>query len=964
MDDHNGIINTDKRLSIAHLNIRSLLGGHKFDAVSHQIENSGISIFTLSETWLTSAIPDKLIELPSYTIARVDRSWTSLGSDSFPKRGGGLMCCVSKDIKSSSTQYAPLNVSCKDLEMQWISINLEPIIVVNVYRPPQGDLKTCCKLLTEAFERTQFRWNTEFFVTGDFNVNFGDTKSKDFKELDFTMKSLGLNQLVHEPTRIAHRQGVTSRSTLDIIFTNSDVTSEAKTLDINLSDHLAVWALRKKVYIKREKVEFKGRSYKNYVKEDFQQYLDEYNWEFFYTLRDPDDLWHFIYVTILNYMDRTCPIKSFRVPSATEPWITNEAIEAIKDKDRLLRKAKKSGRQLDWDIAKRARNMVGRELELLRANFLKDQQHLHKADPKKFWNTISSVIPNKSNNSHGKIWLKDDNSGDDLNPSQIANFMNDFFTNIGPDLARNHTSTWSYFGERVENSIEDILTDVDEVIDLCKNIEVFKSSGFDDISSRICKDAFMVIPNQMAYLFNVSLETGIFPQAWKAAKVVPLFKGGDRESRNNYRPVSLLPLPGKLLEKIVHKRITEFFDANQFLIKEQGGFRKGFSTVSTIADLTDDLFSNINKGETSLAAFIDLRKAFDTVNFDILSNKLEIAGIRSGTLAWCKNYLFNRNQRTLANGYVSDRRQVTCGVPQGSVFGPLLFLVYINDLVLALDNCGVKLYADDTVLYQSGINVQDASIKLQKSLDLFCVWSEANKLSINVNKTKLMVFGSRSKVKKAKNVKVYMKNKLLQKVPTFKYLGIILDSMLTYNHHISSVIRMVLYKMTLLAKMKKYLNNDTALLIYKTMILPYLDYADVIFHKANESGLSKLQRLQNRCLKICANLNRLFSTDQLHKNLSISFLADRRKAHVLNFMYSRVSRPELLNRREIRTRAHDAPLFNVTIPRCEGFKRSIGYFGSTEWNELQPSTRNIDPFLAFKYHNKKEMFKPLDLIVA
>ena len=148
------------------------------------------------------------------------------------------------------------------------------------------------------------------------------------------------------------------------------------------------------------------------------------------------------------------------------------------------------------------------------------------------------------------------------------------------------------------------------------------------------------------------------------------------------------------------------------------------------------------------------------------------------------------------------------------------------------------------------------------------------------------------------------------------------------------------------------------------MILPYLDYADVIFHKANELGLSKLQRLQNRCLKICANLNRLFSTDQLHKNLSIPFLADRRKAHVLNFMYSRMSRPELLNTREIRTRAHDAPLFNVTIPRCEGFKQSIGYFGSTEWNELQPSTHNIDPFLAFKYHNKKEMFKPLELIVA
>ena len=213
-----------------------------------------------------------------------------------------------------------------------------------------------------------------------------------------------------------------------------------------------------------------------------------------------------------------------------------------------------------------------------------------------------------------------------------------------------------------------------------------------------------------------------------------------------------MPLPGKLLEKIVHDRFSSLFEENDFLTFNQGGFRKGFSTTATLADITNN----------------------------------------------------------------------------------------------------------------------------------FQFWCTANKLSINAKKTKLMVFGSRSKIIKAKNVQIYLQGCLLQKVPTFKYVGLIWDSTLTYNHHIASVIRSVLHKITLLAKMKRYLNNEVALQIYTSMVLPYLDYADVIFHKANITVLDKLQRLQNRCLKICSGLDRLF--DKVHKRLSIPFLKDRRKAHVFNFL--------------------------------------------------------------------------------
>ena len=231
------------------------------------------------------------------------------------------------------------------------------------------------------------------------------------------------------------------------------------------------------------------------------------------------------------------------------------------------------------------------------------------------------------------------------------------------------------------------------------------------LSSKLCKDAFVVLTNQLAHLFNCSLASGIFPDKWKVAKILPLFKGGDRENVNNYRPVSLLPLPGKLLEKIVHKRILTFWDDNTFLSNNQGGFRKGHSTTATIGNLTDDLFQEINRGNTSLAAFVDLRKAFDTVNLDILKSKLQLAGIRGGIFKWCTNYLSNRCQCTLANNVRSTLLPVTCGVSQGSVLGPLFFLIYVNDVEYAIQNCGLKLYADDTVLYQSGVNKEEAKTK-------------------------------------------------------------------------------------------------------------------------------------------------------------------------------------------------------------------------------------------------------------
>ena len=798
---------------------------------------------------------------------------------------------------------------------------------------------------------------------GDFNINLEAKNEPNTKELIFTTKALGLTQQVQDPTRISFRNGVVTKTKIDLIFTNSDNIKDARTLDLNISDHLAVLVTRKKVTVPKEKVDFRGRSYRNYNREDFQNRLTNLDWGHFFDIRDPGVLWEIMEGRIEREIERMCPMKSFRVARKREMWITNEALEAIKDKDRALRRAKRTGNELDWAQARRLRNSVGRDLELLRSDFLKQQQEEHKTDHKRFWRVLSEVVPNKKQ-TKGPITLKDMTTKKEINPPSVPDYINRFFTNIGPELAKGKDFPWVYQGERVHEDIPDIETTREEVVKLCKDINPLKSSGIDKISSKICKDAFLVLVNELVHIFNCSLQSAGFPVNWKSAKVVPLFKGGDKEDVSNYRPVSLLPLPGKLLEKIVHKRITTFLEENEFLTKNQGGFRKGHSTTSTIADLTDDLFDNINLGKTTLASFIDLRKAFDTVNLSILLKKLEEAGIRNNVLRWCRNYLAERRQKTTANETTSEYLPITCGVPQGSVLGPLFFLIYVNDLENVLQDCNVKLYADDTVLYQSGENCRDAMDKLQYSMNTFANWCSANVLSINVKKTKLMAFGSRSKVKRCKNAVIKLNGDKVKMVPSFKYLGVTLDPTLNFNQHISSVIRTVQHKILLLGKVKRYLTNNVALKIYKAMILPYLDYADVIFCKANAADLEKLQKLQNRCLKLCLGQHRLFSTNRVHKEAEVPFLGDRRAAHTLNFMYKRKeTRKDLLNRREIRTRAHDAPLFQTHIPRCQAVKRSVGYFGAEEWNVLPPVIRNIDSYQEFKQIQKARMLAPLREIV-
>ena len=365
-------------------------------------------------------------------------------------------------------------------------------------------------------------------------------------------------------------------------------------------------------------------------------------------------------------------------------------------------------------------------------------------------------------------------------------------------------------------------------------------SAVDKLSTRVLKDAFLSLVDQLTFTFNLSLKKGVFPDKWKATTIIPLQKDGNKEDVSNLRPVSLLPLPGKLLEKLVHKQLNTYLENHQLLSDCQGGFQQGHSTISKITELTDDLYKAMDSRETTVSVFIDFRKAFDTVIHNILLNKLELLGIKGLNKIWFESYLTNRTQRTLANGVISNPELITCGVPQGSTLGPLLFLIYINDLVTVVNNSELHLYADDTAVYCSDRHPLVAKNAVQMDLHNISRWCNNNKISINLKKTKSVIFGTRYMLKKFSNPKIELEGMVLENVGHYKYLGINLDSTLNFNKHMNCLLKTVSHKLFLLSKIRKFITKAAALRIYNVMVLlPYIDYGDIVYAGATTNSLNK-----------------------------------------------------------------------------------------------------------------------------
>ena len=385
---------------------------------------------------------------------------------------------------------------------------------------------------------------------------------------------------------------------------------------------------------------------------------------------------------------------------------------------------------------------------------------------------------------------------------------------------------------------------------------------------------------------------------------------------------------------------------------------KGHSTGTCLLDFLDDIFTNVDKGVPSGVLFLDLRKAFDTVNHEILLQKLVNMGVHVETVQWFRSYLEGRSQVTKVNGTMSQSAFVTCGVPQGSILGPLLFLIYINDLPFALQNYKINLYADDTAITVSEKDPNILAEKLNNAMKIISNWFNCNKLSLNHKKSKIMFFGTRPQLAKLSEVKVYAGQSELERVDRFKYLGVMLDSALTFSHHVEYLKSKTLSKIGLLGKAGYFVDHNTSIMLYKTLILPYFDYCDYVYHCLNQKDCYTLQKLQNCSLRQILKCDKLSSTIHMHNECEIEMLDKRRDRHVSQEMYRAIHGMAPRNIQNMFKHVQDTHNVNTRsknneqlyIPRCrlEVSKRNFRYRGVHNWNPLPLAIRNAPTFTHFK----------------
>ena len=436
----------------------------------------------------------------------------------------------------------------------------------------------------------------------------------------------------------------------------------------------------------------------------------------------------------------------------------------------------------------------------------------------------------------------------------VANTLNKHFTDVAKKLSDKLKSTnthfTSYMGRQNKSSM--YLTDItiDEIIEEILKICTKKAMGYDQIPPKIIKWAPHIFAPILLVVYNKCFELGYYPSSMKVAKVVPIHKKGDKNDFDNYRPISILIQFNQLFERLISKRIHSFFNKHDLFSKKQFGFLKKHCTEHAILDLKEYVMENMEKKEITAVLFLDLQKAFDTVRHDILLKKLEHYGIRGNAHNLLSSYLTGRKQFTKIQNEASDLAPILWGVPQGSVLGPLLFLIYINDLQNASE-LNSWLFADDTALAMSSNNFKELELRFNREVNKVQEWLLANGLSVHyIKKTQYMLIHRlHSQNNNVNNFKLTMGGNEIEKTESYRYLGVTVDHKLNWKLHIKELCSVLASVCGVLSKVRHYLDRNSLMLIYNSLFESRLRYAILGWGTASEHDLSKLKVLQNRAVR-------------------------------------------------------------------------------------------------------------------
>ena len=931
--DHNFSNNC---FSIFHLNIRSLPKHH--NEFSCYLENFKVNfnVIGLTETWLKLENCD-LYQLDGYNHINQCRNGRS---------GGGVSLFINEQwtyFKRCDLGLNYDNAECLFVEISKSVTSFSKNLIIGiVYRPPNTDIFDFNSKFLEILNKVRNE-NKLVYIMGDFNVNLlnADTHNPSAEFLEMFYAN-GFLPLITKPTRIQN-----TATLIDNIFCNQllDYDIVSGILYTDISDHLPLFTFCKDKLTEDVNTTYESRdfAYKNIVK--FQNMLSGFDWQLILKCHDCKKAFSILHDNYRDMFDKCFPLKiSNRIYKSRKEWLTPALKSSIKVKNKLYLTYKRCPSIYNQARYRAYRNQLTSTLRQAEKIHFENLFEKYKSNIKKSWGLLKHIIGRNKSSLNKQFLINDQLTSD---RKTIAESFNKFFVNIGPNLNREIQTSGvdplHYMNKTTSyNSLFLRDTDREEVKRIIKELKD-GASGYDGISAKLIKNTYHIFINPLIHIINLSLSQGIFPQELKIAKVIPIYKSGETTLIKNYRPVSVLSVFSKIFERIIHVRLLDFLDQHNILSNSQFGFRKKHSTVSALSILIDKIYTGLNDGNITLGLYLDFSKAFDTIDHQILFKKLFHYGIRGIALDLLKDYFLNRKQFVCFDNNNSPLLNTSCGVPQGSILGPLLFILYINDISNVSTKLFPIIYADDSNLFIQGKNITDMVAVLNTEVKKVSEWVNSNKLSLNISKTNYMVF-------KRKNYRVHVpddiiiNNNIISRVYTIKFLGVILDSHLTWEKHINYIRNKISKSIGIINKVKRLINRSTFITMYYSFIYPYLSYAIELWGNSSKYNLDALFRQQKKIIRMICNAPYLAHSLPLFTDLKILNVFQLYQYQLGLFMFKihnnccptavRSMLSEYVFDHEYKTRSKSQSKFKIPFYKLSICQKNIKYKIITFWNYI------------------------------
>lgn len=890
-------------------------------------------IILLTETWVKSESQAMQLKLPNFT------HYYNYRTDI---RGGGVSAYIHNDLKHSLSESSYIDGN----NYLWIKLQQYAIEIGVVYNPGNTNFQNFLETYNLHLQKKK-----RTIIFGDFNVDLimKDAKTKQYKNM---IRETGYTILNKVCKKYCTRDSSTRKSILDHVCTNlrKDYFHMAL-VESTMSDH-------KQIYLQLKKIKPPPKVRYKYDAIDYTKLYTTVEKSKLIINRDS----HYIKLEddIKNLINncKTTRIKILNQPQ--EDWISKNIIDGISRRNYLWIELKKdpTNEKLkeDYQIEK---DHVTKLIQNTKDNYYYNKFMQCSQKPKKMWNLINNLATNKIKQSC--IPSKLINGTQEItNVKDICEEFNRYFSTIGPILAMKipklfHVNNVQALPCSKYNSIFSTFEpcSYDEIIKIINKLDPNSSIGLDGINTKAIKCISPLITENLKNCFNKLLQRGEFPDSLKVAKVTPIYKTGAKTDPGNYRPISVLPILSKILEKILHKRLENYLNSINFLSERQYGFRSKSNTLTATIDLVTKIKTNIDKKHIVLGIYIDLKKAFDTVSHSLLLKKLEHIGIRGPALDMFQSYLTNRFQVVKMENTKSNPLPIHCGIPQGSILGPLLFLVYINNIHELGLHGHVTLYADDTCLFYFGSSIHEIISKAQKDLDTLFKWFQYNLLTINTCKSCYVIF-------KPKNKKIptfdtlKINNEILQEKSCEKYLGLRMDSSLTWNAQIEHVKTKLTSLIGSLRLIVRCIPRQIRYTIYNTLVKPHLLYLLEVWGSAAKTKIATLQVMQNKIIKVLFNYHFLTPTSKLYtetKLMNVKQLYTYNTCILIRKILNNSFHTNLTftKVKQTTSRSTRRASFIVTPKiRTNYGKKTISYEGARLYNKLPSSLKNITSHNQFK----------------